>query len=112
MTSRRSRWCGKCSAVHSGDCKEQVNWKRTRKTKGKTTTERGYGAAWRRKRKRVIARDNGLCQPCLKMDIVKAFDEVDHIVPISQGGDDQLDNLQCICKSCHKHKTQREAKGR
>jgi 5-methylcytosine-specific restriction protein A len=31
--------------------------------------------------------------------------EVDHIVPKSQGGTDDDDNLQAICSPCHKTKT-------
>jgi len=70
-----------------------------------TTTQRGYGAKWRRTREIIIRRDNGLCQPCLRNDRVTAFNAVDHITPKSKGGTDNPDNLQCICNECHKKKT-------
>ena len=38
-------------------------------------------------------------------------DEVDHIVPLSQGGTDEDTNLRAIHHDCHKVKTQREARG-
>lgn len=34
---------------------------------------------------------------------------VDHIVPVFEGGTDELDNLQAICPGCHQIKTQAEA---
>jgi 5-methylcytosine-specific restriction endonuclease McrA len=43
---------------------------------------------------------------------VKA-DEVDHIVPVSAGGDVfDLSNVQALCKSHHSQKTRREVNAR
>ena len=70
-----------------------------------TTTQRGYGAAWRKTRELVIRRDLGLCQPCQRNNRVTAFNAIDHIIPKAKGGSDDLNNLQCICNECHKHKT-------
>jgi len=36
--------------------------------------------------------------------------EVDHIIPVAQGGTDNDDNLQSLCKSCHSKKTAREGR--
>jgi 5-methylcytosine-specific restriction endonuclease McrA len=33
--------------------------------------------------------------------------EVDHVIELAAGGDDSLENLQVLCKSCHKVKTAR-----
>jgi len=38
--------------------------------------------------------------------------EVDHIVPLSQGGPDEWDNLQGLCHDCHAAKTAREMRER
>jgi 5-methylcytosine-specific restriction endonuclease McrA len=81
-----------------------ASWQKERGTR----QERGYGAAWQRIRKLAIARDRGLCQTCLAKSKVTPFDEVDHIKPKAQGGTDNLDNLQCICKPCHAVKTSAE----
>jgi 5-methylcytosine-specific restriction endonuclease McrA len=34
--------------------------------------------------------------------------EVDHIVPLSRGGTDALENLQSLCAQCHEAKTRRD----
>lgn len=91
--------------------KPKEKWQRSNKNEGKTTTQRGYGAKWRKIRKVVIARDMGLCQRCIRSGTVKAFDAVDHKVPKARGGTDQLDNLECICNPCHTDKTNNEDKG-
>ncbi|MFA9231850.1 MAG: HNH endonuclease [Microgenomates group bacterium] len=70
-----------------------------------TRHERGYGSQWVKARKLIIARDGGLCQPCLRKGRPTPFDEVDHIVPKAHGGTDHHDNLQCICETCHRDKT-------
>lgn len=77
---------------------------------------RGYGAEWEKIRKLAIARDKGLCQPCLREDRVTMFQSVDHVVSKaeaakrgwSQAQVDALSNLQCICEPCHKAKTIKE----
>lgn len=38
--------------------------------------------------------------------------EIDHILPLVDGGTHDLDNLQFLCKSCHRSKTARENKDR
>lgn len=75
-----------------------------------TSTARGYGANWRKLRELVMNRDVGLCQPCLKQGRTTVAKEVDHVLPKAAGGTDALDNLQAICRNCHKLKTARESR--
>lgn len=87
--------------------KRKTNWGKWQKKKG-STTQRGYGYSWEQIKKRIKARDNNLCQSCLRKGrLVEAF-AVDHIVPKSAGGGDTDANLECICHPCHKAKTARE----
>ncbi len=76
----------------------------------KTTTERGYGAAWRRAREQALSRDCGLCQVCARAGRVTLAAEVDHITPKFEGGTDHPANLQAICKPCHRTKTEAESR--
>jgi len=71
----------------------------------KTTTERGYGWAWQKLRKQILMRDANLCQKCLAEGKLVLATDVDHIKPKADGGTDDPDNLQCLCKSCHKLKS-------
>lgn len=74
-----------------------------------TRQERGYGAEWEQTRKRILRRDKGLCQPCLKAGRPRPAKQVDHIVPKFEGGTDDDGNLQAICIACHQAKTAEEA---
>jgi len=71
---------------------------------GKTAAQRGYGYAWSKLRRQVMMRDQGLCQ-CDQCQggllRVTAAQEVDHIVPKSQQGTDDLSNLRAVSKDCH-----------
>ena len=79
-----------------------------------TRHERGYGTDWDKRRKRILERDSGLCQECLRNGYVKTVGNkpfsayVDHIVPKAQGGSDDDTNLQVLCRSCHTAKTDLE----
>lgn len=105
-----------CTALHRNSnsyCDEHqselIGWARSQLKKG-NTTKRGYGAAWRCIRSYVLQRDKYLCAPCSDLGRVTEATEVDHRVPIAEGGTDEPENLQAICRECHKQKTQAESK--
>lgn len=72
--------------------------------------KRGYGSEWRRTRELALDRDLGLCQECKRQGRLKVGTDVDHIIPKSRGGTDDLSNLQTLCRECHKEKTYSERK--
>jgi len=53
-----------------------------------------------------------LCVHCKAKGIVRSAREVDHIVPLHQGGRDDETNLQGLCVECHKAKSAQEAADR
>ena len=60
---------------------------------------------WRQKSKSFRKR-NPLCDECLKNGRTTPSEMVDHIKPISKGGDKWNDNnLRALCNSCHGRKT-------
>lgn len=57
--------------------------------------------------KRVVgARQAWRCNACDTM-LLATF-EVDHVVPLHLGGDDDVSNCQALCCECHRKKTLRE----
>lgn len=71
-----------------------------------TSSQRGYGSAWRRTSARIIKRDGGLCQ--LRLPGCTYFaDTTDHIVARVHGGTDHESNLQAACRSCNSGKRDR-----
>jgi len=58
-------------------------------------------------RKEVLLRDQFTCQKC-KRELPEYALEADHIIPLSQGGPDNMMNMQTLCIECHRRKTELE----
>jgi 5-methylcytosine-specific restriction protein A len=71
--------------------------------------QRGYGAAWDATRQRILRRDNGLCQECLRKGRIEPGNQVDHIIPRARRGGEGDDNLETLCKPHHDDKTARDS---
>jgi hypothetical protein len=69
-----------------------------------TGKQRGYDYKWRKVRKAFLAAypECVVCGKPAKM--------VDHIQPLAFGGDHRYENLQSMCWSCHKYKTDQDYK--
>ena len=65
-----------------------------------------YPPDWQARRRKALQRDGYTCQMCgLKSTRVDdVWFDIDHIVPKSDGGGHELDNLQTLCPSCHAKK--------
>lgn len=77
-----------------------------------TTSEmkRTRGSAWVKIRERILKRDKGLCQECMRNGRLTEATKVDHITPLHLGGGDNDQNLQGLCKDCHDAKTAHEVR--
>ncbi|SCW80675.1 5-methylcytosine-specific restriction enzyme A [Sphingobium faniae] len=60
-------------------------------------------AAVAQRRRRLQAEP--LCRDCKSRDIVTAATVPDHIVPLTQGGSDDDNNIRCLCAACHEVRT-------
>lgn len=49
-----------------------------------------------------------LCRMCRQNGRVTPATVPDHIKPISQGGTNEPDNIQCLCLECHNLKTRKD----
>ena len=75
-------------------------------------TARTRGGSWMRIRAKWL-REHPMCCKCQEegaLGIVAT--ELDHVIPLSQGGRDDESNYQSLCYSHHKAKTAEEAKAR
>ena len=84
-----------------------VNAQQRHDEKRGTASQRGYGAAWRKLRL-VILNAEPLCRHCLARGVPVPAVEVDHIVPLRDGGDNARENLQPLCAKHHDIKTMRD----
>jgi 5-methylcytosine-specific restriction enzyme A len=66
-------------------------------------------SGWRRLRQLVLL-EKPMCRVCRAEGRVRPAQEVDHILPRSQGGRTERANLQPLCGPCHAAKTQAEAR--
>lgn len=114
MPQAAPRPCAVCRVLvkdGSGRCgKHKVRAGTFADSRRGTRHERGYGADWDKKRLVILARDAGLCCACTRLNLVTPGNIVDHVVPKSQGGDDDDDNLQTICGEHNAEKTAIEAR--
>lgn len=54
----------------------------------------------------VAARAGNRCEYCHATELVfNDLFEVEHIVPVSQGGSDDLENIALACRACNKYKS-------
>ncbi len=80
-----------------------------RKDRGRASAAaRGYDAKWRRVRAMYLRRH----PVCVGDDCGRPAEEVDHILPLADGGTHKWENLQALCKSCHSKKTIRDNRGK
>ena len=80
-----------------------VAWKRNK-------PRRPSSRATRRQRAQVLARDRYTCQMQVPGVCTYVATEDDHIVPLAEGGSDDLNNRRAVCHPCHSLKTKEEAR--
>ena len=102
------------------DNKKRLPWEINDRPKGNYTKDKDllkwYWGPWRRLRKNFWIHEcerqgigHALCVSCEKKGRITLATDVDHITPISKGGDkEDFDNMQALCKSCHAKKSRTE----
>jgi len=100
----RSPRCPKLVRGSSGFCQKHKRefWRRQDSARP-TSSQRGYGGEWRERRAAFLAL-HPACSDCGGIAT-----EVDHVVPLSQGGPDDEINFSAKCKPCHSRKTAKES---
>jgi 5-methylcytosine-specific restriction endonuclease McrA len=62
-------------------------------------------------RERVAFKTLYTCTKC-GMTLAPGMWDVDHVVPVAEGGGNDLDNLQALCTTCHRRKSNAEQEAR
>lgn len=114
MAQRRPRPCLECGTLtrnpsrcdtHQAERDQQAEAQRG------SATARGYGVAWQRIAKTVLARHrrlHGNWCPGWQRPAHPATDlTVDHYIPKAQGGTDDPENLWVLCRACNSAKGDR-----
>jgi 5-methylcytosine-specific restriction endonuclease McrA len=125
------RWCGDPILYASGPKQGELD----RRRRWHPACVDAYNRSDPREaRRRVRRRDKGICAACgldtnalrrrargrgraaklrkLGFKPRKSLWELDHVVPLIDGGTHDLENLQTLCTPCHKRKTAEEARER
>ncbi len=77
----------------------------------RTAEKRMRGRGWQALRETVLLRDQYQCRQCGRV-VLPSDAECDHIVPLADGGADEVENLQTLCKDCHLEKSVSENRRR
>jgi len=101
----KSRGCSRITSSDDGYCERHAGEQRPGSWRG---WDPRYDFAWKRLRAAVLDRDEHLCQPCRRAGRLTLATEVDHVTPRSLGGSESPENMQAICKACHRRKTAAE----
>lgn len=70
---------------------------------GKTKRLKGRDAVDERRRR---LSEEPYCRDCREKGFSRLADQVDHIVPLADGGTDDDDNTRSLCLPCHQTRTQ------
>jgi len=106
-----TNYCGICSKKI--DVNKYCNAKFCSKKCAQRNSTRNYvkkhGLIRNKWAKQIIVEFLGYkCNKCGNIESI----EVDHIIPISIGGENKVSNIQLLCNICHKEKTSIENKNR
>jgi 5-methylcytosine-specific restriction endonuclease McrA len=96
---RSKRWCGleECKKVIDLKVKHH-NYKRKYKKIINGTYRNGVSPELR---EQILNRDSYCCGKCRSSYADPRMMQVHHIIPVSEDGSDDPDNLITVCKNCH-----------
>lgn len=71
-----------------------------------------YSKEWKALRDKKLSQCGYLCEECSKNGVIKAAEDVHHIIPVKEDWEKRLDieNLMAVCVSCH-NKIEKKGRG-
>ena len=79
-------------------CAQCTRTKRRSTNAARVAATGGSGWAWSRTRRAVLERDGYRCVLCGAWALLL---DIDHIVPLAEGGTSDMANLRTLCATCH-----------
>ncbi len=76
--------------------------------KSRTTRQRRKRGMWLQRVNRILKDLYPFCPVCEAAGVLRLATETDHKVPLEQGGEDTIENMQRLCKEHHAIKTAKE----
>ena len=101
--------CGRLTDDRYCEEHRQVAGRQYNKYQRDPNTSQRYGRAWRRIRELYI-QAHPICEQCEKEGRLTLAEEVHHILPLTDGGTNDAENLMALCKSCHSRITVRDGR--
>lgn len=101
-----------CEAHQQREESHSPSWREYDKRRGSPSV-RGYGLKWKKMRDSFLEENPwcvGFPAGIHGRGFVKA-EHVDHVLAKRNGGTDEIENLQPLCKACHNRKTVIDVKG-
>ena len=95
-------YCEKHAAIYAGLPRARKP-KRAKDPRPGIYQREGYGPAWRKIRSRYL-KEHPICEYCGS----RPATQVDHRIPLEEGGGHDDWNLAAACQACHNRKTGRE----
>ncbi|WP_026499311.1 HNH endonuclease [Butyrivibrio sp. WCD2001] len=83
-------------------CEEhkKIAGRRYEKYERDPATKQRYGRSWQKIRD-IYAKAHPYCELCYEKGFMVPMEHVHHKKPLAEGGTNDFDNLQSLCKSCH-----------
>lgn len=115
INSTHERWCGNCHSVKpladfypnaskssgiANRCKDCVR----REVRARSRRKRA--AVWEQLQRTCVQAQLGVCAKCWR-DLQGRW-HIDHVIPASWGGADEVSNYQILCPECNLRKSNRE----
>lgn len=108
---RRRRWHPECVDAYNASDPSEARRRIRRRDRGRCNVCRVFTHALRRKM-RKLGRGRAKAIRELGFKPGQSFWELDHIIPLVDGGSHEDENLQTLCTPCHSKKTAVEARQR
>lgn len=96
MKSGLAQYCSSCFRLHWKEKRVPIVGLRIINSKNVSPQSYKHARGSKKNYKKILKSDNYICQYCLE-----SGDSIDHVLPVTAGGDNRMSNLVCCCGRCN-----------